>query len=313
MALLFWIYYCWLTIIGTRYTYPTTIMTMTAPISITRLFILCLLLQVSACAELTRHADAIKPTAQVTGTRLANIDFDKVELIFDLAVENKNPVALDLAGLEYDLKIAGQSLVSGVTGQAVKLKANATSPVELPVTLKFEELNKLPGEIWQKDSVAYQLDTKFKISLPVIGDYSIPVSRQGELPVPRTPEVKIRNVKVVDLGFTSAEILARVEIINPNSFDLGISDLNYQLNIDEQRWGQGSIKQMKSIPKKGRGTIDIPVNLDLSAMGSTALKLLQDKSTLIYQLKGDVTLDTGIELMRNYKMPLDIKGTTPLL
>lgn len=286
---------------------------MTAPISITRLFILCLLLQVSACAELTRHADAIKPTAQVTGTRLANIDFDKVELIFDLAVENKNPVALDLAGLEYDLKIAGQSLVSGVTGQAVKLKANATSPVELPVTLKFEELNKLPGEIWQKDSVAYQLDTKFKISLPVIGDYSIPVSRQGELPVPRTPEVKIRNVKVVDLGFTSAEILARVEIINPNSFDLGISDLNYQLNIDEQRWGQGSIKQMKSIPKKGRGTIDIPVNLDLSAMGSTALKLLQDKSTLIYQLKGDVTLDTGIELMRNYKMPLDIKGTTPLL
>jgi LEA14-like dessication related protein len=313
MALLFWIYYCWLTIIGTRYTYATTIMTMTAPISITRLFILCLLLQVSACAELTRHADAIKPTAQVTGTRLANIDFDKVELIFDLAVENNNPVALDLAGLEYDLKIADQSLVSGVTGQAVKLKANATSPVELPVTLKFEQLKKLPGEIWQKDSVAYQLDTKVKVSLPVIGDYSIPVSRQGELPVPRMPEVKIRNVKVVDLGFTSADILARVEIINPNGFDLGISDLNYRLNIDEQKWGQGSIRQMKSIPKKGRGTIDIPVNLDLSAMGSTALKLLQDKSTLKYQLKGDVTLDTGIELMRNYEMPLDIKGTTPLL
>ncbi len=75
------------------------------------LFLLLILFTLSSCAQLTKHADAIKPTAKLAGMRLANINFEQVDLIFDLAVENKNPVALDLAGMDYDLKIANQSLV----------------------------------------------------------------------------------------------------------------------------------------------------------------------------------------------------------
>ena len=273
-----------------------------------KLFLLLAVFYLSACAELTKHTGAIKPTAKVTGMRLANIDFDKVDLIFDLAVENKNPIALDIAGLDYDLKIENQSLVSGVTAQAIKIQANSTSPVQLPISLKFDDLKKLPGELRNKDNFAYQLDTIFNVNLPIIGNYALPVSKQGELPVPKIPDVKIKNVKINKLSFTSAELITQVEVTNPNAFDLALSNFNYQLNVNQQPWGQGNITQKSNIPKKGKGIINIPVKLDLLTAGKSAYTLLVNKSPLDYQLKGNVTLDTGLELLKNYKLPLDVKG-----
>lgn len=281
-------------------------------LSIEKLLLLLLAFYLSGCAELSKHADAIKPTASLTGMRLANINFEQADLIFELAVENKNPVALDLAGMDYDLKIANQSLVSGVTAQAIKIKANATSPVQLPITLKFADLKKLPGELWNKDNFAYQLDTTFNIILPIIGNYAIPVSKQGELPVPKIPDIKIKGVKIKQLNLTSADLVAQVEITNPNAFNLAMSDFNYQLNINQQTWGKGNLNEKNNIPQKGSAVINIPIKLDILSVGQSAYKLLLNKSPMEYQLKGNVTLDTGIELLRDYKMPLDVKGTAAL-
>jgi len=278
--------------------------------SINKLLLLFFTISLIGCAELAKHADTIKPTAKLTGTRLANITFDQVDLVFDLAVENKNPIALDLAGLDYDLKIENQSLVSGVTAKAVNLKANATSPVQLPVTLKFDDLKKLPGELWKKDRLAYDLQTKFNINLPVIGNYAIPVSKQGELPVPKTPGIKIKDVKIKNLSFTNAELVAQVEVSNPNDFDLGLSNLNYQLNVNQQNWGQGKINKSSNIPKKGKGIVEIPVKLNLLDAGKSAYNALVNKEPVKYQFSGNTELDTEIELLRNYNMPFDIKGTT---
>ena len=280
--------------------------------SIKNFLYLSFVVYLSGCAQLNKYTDTVKPTAQLTGAHIANINFDKVDLVFDLEVENKNPIVLDLAGLDYDFKIEGQSLVSGVTAKAIKLKANATSPVQLPVTLKYDELKKLPGDLRNKDKLAYDLQTTFNINLPVIGNYAIPVSKQGELPVPKAPVIKIKGVKIKNRSFTSVELVAQVEVNNPNDFDLALKNFNYQLNINQQKWGQGEIAKSSNIPKKGKGIIDIPLKLDLFSIGNAASALLKSKSPLEYQLTGNATLDTGLELLKGYGLPFDIKGTTNL-
>ena len=277
-----------------------------------RSLILFFIFFLSGCAELAKHAETIKPTARLTGTHLANINFEQADLVFDLAVENQNPVAINLAGLNYDLKIENQSLISGVTAQGLEIKPASTSTVQLPVTLKFDDLTKLPGELWQKDRFAYQLDTKIVVDLPIIGNYAIPVTKTGELPIPKLPDIKIKGVQIKKLGLTEADLVARVEINNPNAFDLGFSDFDYELNINQQKWGQGSISQHNIIPQQGKGTIAIPVRLNMMSVGKTAYQALSSKQPLEYQLKGGMILDTGIELLRNYKMPLDISGKTSL-
>ena len=266
----------------------------------------------SGCAELAKHAETIKPTARLTGTRLANINFEQADLVFDMDVVNQNPVAINLAGLNYDLKIENQSLISGVTAQGLEIKPASTSTVQLPVTLKFDDLRKLPGELWQQDRFAYQLDTKIVVDLPIIGNYAIPLSKSGELPVPKMPVIKVKGVKIKNLSLTAAEVVAQVEIDNPNAFDLAFSDFDYQLDINQQNWGQGSISQRSSIPQKAKGTIEIPLKLNIMSMGQTAYQLLSSKQPLEYQLKGAMTLDTGIELLRNFRMPLDIRGKASL-
>ena len=280
--------------------------------SINKLLLLLFTMTLISCAELAKHADTIKPTAKLTGTRLANINFEQVDLIFDLAVENKNPVSLNLAGLEYDLKIENQSLVSGTTAQAIQLKASSTSPVQLPITLKFNDLKNLPGELWNKDKIAYQLISQFNVDLPVIGNYAIPVTHKGELPVPKIPDIKIKDVKVKNLSFTSADLIAQVEVSNPNDFDLGLSNLNYQLTVNQQNWGQGKIDQNSSIPKKGKGLVEIPVKLNMLSAGKSAYNALVNKAPMEYQLTGNVTVDTGLELLKKQNIPLDIKGTTSI-
>jgi len=277
------------------------------------LLLLLLTVVLTGCAELAKHAETIKPTAELTGASLAGINFEQADLVFDLAIDNRNPVDIDLAGLNYDFKIDNHSLLSGVAAQGLQIKAASVSEVQLPVTLKFDELKKLPGELWQKDRFAYQLDASFVVDLPIIGNYAIPVSKTGELPVPRLPEITIKGIEIKSLGLSAAELVARLEIDNPNAFDLAFSNLDYQLNVNQQQWGQGSIRQGGSIPQKGRGTIDIPVKLDLMSMGHTAYRMLSNRQPMDYRLKGGVTVDTGMELLRNYRLPLDVSGKASLL
>ena len=273
------------------------------------LLAVCLL---TACAELSRHAETIKPTASLTGTRLTSISFEQADLVFELAVQNQNPFAINLAGLEYDLKIENRSLISGITARGLKIGPAATSNVQLPVTLKFADLKKLPGEIWQQDKFSYQLDSRFIVDLPVIGNYAIPVAKQGELPVPRLPRVSLNDVTVRNLNISSAELVARVEILNPNAFDLVFTDFDYRLKINRQEWGQGNIQDNIRVPEKGRSTIDIPAKLDMLSMGRTVYQALAERQALEYQLNGEATLDTGLELLRNFRMPLDVEGKASL-
>ncbi len=281
-------------------------------LSIQQSLTLLIIFILAGCAELAKHAETIKPTAKLTGTRLAAINFEQADLVFDLAIENQNPIAINLAGLNYDLKIENQSLVSGATAQGLEIKPVSTSTVQLPMTLKFDDLRKLPGGLWQQDRFTYQLVTEIVVDLPLIGNYAIPVSKNGELPVPKLPEIKITGVKINNLSFMAAELVAQVEIVNPNDFDVAFSDFDYQLNVNQQSWGQGSISEKNSVPKKGRATIEIPVKLNMVSMGQTAYQMLSKKQPLEYQLTGGITLDTGIELLRNYNMPLDIKGKASL-
>lgn len=280
--------------------------------SIQKLLPLFIIIFLAGCAELAKHAETIKPTAKLTDTRLANISFEQADLVFELAVENQNPIAIKLAGLDYDLKIENQSLMSGVTAQGLEIKPVSTSTVKLPVTLKFDDLKKLPGELWQKDSFNYQLETKFVVDLPVIGNYAIPVTKVGELPVPKLPDIRIKGVQIKSLNLITAELVALVEVVNPNAFDLSFSDFNYQLNVNQQSWGQGRINQSKKIAEKGKATLEIPVKLNMASMGQTAYRMLSDKQPLEYHLTGGINLDTGIELLQNFNMPLDIKGKASL-
>jgi LEA14-like dessication related protein len=279
---------------------------------ISRGLITLLTLLATGCATIEKQIDTIKPSAELLGTRLTNINFEGVDLVFDVAVTNRNPFSLRVAGLDYEIVIAENSLISGVMAQGLKLKKSSVSKVAVPVTLKFDDLKQLPGELWKGDEFEYHVFTDIHLNLPVIGKYTIPVSAKGELPVPKMPSVRMQKVRVVRLNLASADIVADIEIDNPNAFGLGLKNFNYKLDINQQTWGQGTGSIPNSIPQKSTGTIRIPLTLNLLTMGQSVYQLLNGDQRLNYQLSGAITIDTGLNFLRAYQMPLNISGTTDL-
>ena len=199
-----------------------------------------------------------------------------------------------------------------MTAKGLEIKPVATSTVQLPVTVKFDDLRRLSGDLWNQDRFAYQLDTEFDVDLPLIGSYTIPVTRSGELPVPRLPQVKITGLKINHLSYSAAELVAQVEVHNPNVFELAFSDFDYRLYVNQREWGKGSIDQRIAIPQKGAGSLGIPVRLNIMEMGQTAYQLLSSSQSLQYNLQGSLVLDTGMALLNNYRMPLNIEGIASL-
>jgi LEA14-like dessication related protein len=122
----------------------------------------------------------------------------------------------------------------------------------------------------------------------------------------------MQKVRVVSLNLASADIVADIEIDNPNAFDLGLRNFNYKLDINQQTWGQGTGSSPKSIPQKSTGTIQVPLTLNLLTMGQSVYQLLNGDQRMSYQLSGDITIDTGLNFLRDYKMPLNISGMTML-
>ena len=269
-------------------------------------------LLLAGCAQLKEKASVLKPTAELTATSLTYLDFERADLEIELAVDNPNPIALPLAGLEYDFRIENQSLVSGTTAQQTEIRARGVSPLTIPVSLKFEDLAALPGELLEGDTIEWQIDTAFNIQLPVIGSYPLKVSKSGQLPVPKLPEIELRSVNIKELGLTSATLEAEIAVTNPNSFLLALSDMEYSLSVAGTQWSDGAISELDTIPAKGEGTVTLPINLKLLSMGSSILNLLKGADELDYAFDGNVSVDTGHELLKTIRMPIDLKGKTSL-
>ena len=119
-------------------------------------------------------------------------------------------------------------------------------------------------------------------------------------------------MKVNNLTLTAADLIFTIEVNNPNAFELGISNFNYQLKINNQTWAKGISTETPTIPLKGKGVISVPVKLDLHKVGRSVYSALANKDRLGYQLMGNISLDTGLNFLQDYKMPLNIAGTTEL-
>ena len=278
------------------------------------IFIVCFafLFTISGCAQFKQKVETLKPTAEIEDTELVGISFDKADLAFNMRIDNPNPFTLKLSGLVYDVAIESHSLFSSAIDKGLKLRANGESHIKIPVTLKFDDLKKLPANLRDKDKISYQLKSTVVVNLPVIGNYDIHLVKRGEIPVPKLPAIKLKEVKIKSLSFTTAELVTMVEMRNPNSFPLVLNNFNYKLDINNQPWGEGGITQKQNVPGKGTGIIAIPVKLNLLRMGNSIYQLLNSKEMLAYRIRGDLNLDTGIALLKNYNMPLDIKGKVSL-
>lgn len=272
-----------------------------------------ILLFTNGCANLNvddilKAADVRTPDVSIKQSNIKNFSFEHVDLELTLNIDNPNFIPIDVAGLDYSLAIDGKSLLSGQQSQGIKIGAQQTSDIVVPITLKFADIKKIVSNFLNKDQFDYEFTSNVLMQLPIIGAKTLTVSKADTLPVPKTPKVSLSNIKVDQLGLTSAKLIVDMNIDNPNAFGVNLQDFIYNVNINGSQWAKGKIDSQQQIAKKGQTTLSLPIDLNLFEMGRSVYNMIVSKEPLQYQLSGNMDLGTSLPLLQALNLPIHNQG-----
>jgi LEA14-like dessication related protein len=108
-----------------------------------------------------------------------------------------------------------------------------------------------------------------------------------------SPNVNLRNVQVVGLGFSSQTFLLSFDIANPNPFPLPIRNVGYDVRLNGQRFASGETACEFTVPANGDSSFAISVDLNLLQTAPQLLSIIRDGSRrdINYELGGRFAVD----------------------
>lgn len=114
----------------------------------------------------------------------AQVDLEGATLLLVFQVENPNPKDLHLAGARYALELDGRRAASGELPGGADFPAQATTPLTVPVRIRFQDLPPLLGMVFGRDSIPYRVTGTAQVRTP-IGLMEIPFEHADRLTLPR--------------------------------------------------------------------------------------------------------------------------------
>ena len=278
-------------------------------------WVVCLILIaifLSSCSALNELAGEVKikrPQVDFAGAKITGLSFDAADLMFDLRIRNPNSVGMKITGFDYDFLINGNSFLKGNQDRGLEIEASGESIVQLPLSLRYTDLYQTFASLRDQDISTYQINFGFAFDLPILGRVDIPVSKTGDFPLLRIPRIGIDTLRLRSLSLTGADLVLRVQVDNPNAFSMLLEKLQYQFEVNEQKWISGYAEEPTEIAEEGQGFIEIPIFLDLFEMGRSVYQLLAGGDDLSYKFGGNLDLATSLPLLEEVSLPFDRSGS----
>jgi LEA14-like dessication related protein len=266
-----------------------------------RLWPAVLVVLVSGCSLLQQVFQP--PQARFDRAEFRALDFEalRVDLVLDLS--NPNPVGARLSGYSMHFEVDGLTLVDGDIDQALDLRANASTELVLPTTLRWSELASRisRGDQGQED-LPFRAAGSLRVDTPV-GEISIPYNIEGALPVIQPPRIEAVGLRVTNTSFTTVGLALELAITNPNRRSIGVTAFDYDLGLQSKQVLSGSIDQRVPVAAGARESRTVNVNLSLLEAGAALFALLNDGGQVDMSLSGRCEIETGYGTV-----PLDFEG-----
>ncbi|KAG8663748.1 late embryogenesis abundant protein Lea14-A [Manihot esculenta] len=125
-----------------------------------------------------------KPEASLTDLDLGSVHRDRVEYDAKVSVNNPYGHSIPICEVSYSLKSDGRLIASGNMPDPGSLKANDTTILNIAVNVPHSVLVSLVRDISRDWDIDYELEVGLTMDLPIIGDFTIPLSSKGEVKLP---------------------------------------------------------------------------------------------------------------------------------
>ncbi len=126
------------------------------------------------------------------------------------------------------------------------------------------------------------------------------------------PEVQLRDVRVVGLGFKNQTFLLSFDIHNPNPYPLPVNHIRYGIRLDGQRFASGQTESDISVPAGGDAEFAISVELDLLTTAPRLLSIVREgvRRDIAYELEGELGIDIPLTPPVSYRSDGSIRLNT---
>lgn len=249
-------------------------------------FAILMLSILTGCETLQSLANsASKPEVKITDAKLQDLSLDKVNLVLDVDISNPYSLPLPLSNLKYALASDGQNFLEGDAGVQGTIPANSSKTLPIPVAISYIPMLQVLKGVTPGSVIPYTAKLDLSVDAPGVGPITLPVEKEGELPIPAVPEVSLTNVEWQELSLNKAQATLNLEIKNTNEFPIELNQLQYKLHLGDVPVAQNQITQSTKFGENATNTLKLPISLSPMQLGLAAFSLLQGKGSS-YKMEG---------------------------
>lgn len=279
------------------------------PIATPLLGLLALLLVASGVTYFaTDRGRNLLPTLEKPTLNVQNVTREKLKAEMKVGLRNHTPLTLRIDSLRYETYLDNARLAQGRKDRPTVVKGNATSQIELPLTLNLPQvINKVKTA--QQDCVTVRMRTVLYTRLPGVGPQEIPVDVRKRIYVPKLPKIEVADVDVTHLGLKRGEAVVRLRITNYNPFPFTIKQVSYRFQIEDDLDVKGHETKDVTFEKRGAEIMPVHVSFQPKAMPKVLFKSLFKAKKTDYKLTGTATVAAGPSNARDATMHFNSSGT----
>lgn len=233
------------------------------------------------------------PAVRFDRVKVRSIDFDKADLDFVFQVDNPLPLKVGLASLTYALSLEGVDFLTGRDPDGVKLKPEASSPLPLPLTLRWKKALELLQATRGKDELGFGLNGKLGFNTPA-GVAELPYNAGGNVPALRRPNFRFRGLRLRDLSIANdrAKLALDLGVANLGGATIGLHDFAYRFKLGDESVARGQQSELASVEGDSEQDVSLPINIQLSKLGASVVDALTSRGRIQTGLAADLSVST---------------------
>ncbi|CAN6336679.1 unnamed protein product [Urochloa humidicola] len=125
-----------------------------------------------------------KPEASLDSVSFKSMSRECITLHSNVNVSNPYDHRLPICEVTYTLKCAGKVVASGTMPDPGWIAASDTTKLEIPAKVPYDFLISIVKDVGRDWDIDYELQVGLTVDLPIIGNFTIPLSTSGEFKLP---------------------------------------------------------------------------------------------------------------------------------
>jgi LEA14-like dessication related protein len=208
-----------------------------------------------------------------------------------LVARNKSFLTISIDSLKYSIILSDKISFRNNKYVGLKLGPYDEDTIDFPITkIPYKDIfRNFRSELKKGDSTSYELNLKIQYST-FFGTLELPISKSANFKIPRTPELKIVDVKYSNFRLKQLNADLKIKVINHGDFSITVSNIKYNLYIDQQGRAGGGYPRKIDINPKSFTTVNFPVKINMKHIGKTLMDVIRNNDNYNYSLVVDANV-----------------------